>query len=89
MCVRTATYQESASAATLQTTAPAESQRGVKDKKLADGNVKEIEEEGWEYENQTHVDTRRVLYGRKVAIGKRPYMVSFSSCFYTAEAFSP
>lgn len=36
----------------------------------------EIADEGWEYENQTVVDTRRILYSKTVGIGKRPYMVS-------------
>ncbi|KAM3960698.1 uncharacterized protein ACR2FA_005291 [Aphomia sociella] len=35
----------------------------------------EIEDEGWEYENNTIVDTRRILYSKRVGIGKRPYMV--------------
>ncbi|XP_063834463.1 uncharacterized protein LOC135083681 [Ostrinia nubilalis] len=35
----------------------------------------EIADEGWEYENTTIVDTRRILYSKKVPIGKRPYMV--------------
>ncbi|XP_045455307.1 uncharacterized protein LOC123664986 [Melitaea cinxia] len=35
----------------------------------------EIADEGWEYENQSVVDTRRILYSKTVGIGKRPYMV--------------
>ncbi|KAJ0170838.1 hypothetical protein K1T71_013610 [Dendrolimus kikuchii] len=35
----------------------------------------EIEDEGWEYENTSIVDTRRILYSKKTGIGKRPYMV--------------
>ncbi|CAF4912374.1 unnamed protein product [Pieris macdunnoughi] len=35
----------------------------------------EIPDEGWEFENTTVVDTRRILYSKRVAIGKRPYMV--------------
>ncbi|CAG4967646.1 unnamed protein product [Parnassius apollo] len=32
-------------------------------------------DEGWEYENRTEVDTRRILYSKRVDAGKRPYMV--------------
>lgn len=35
----------------------------------------EISDEGWEYENTTLVDTRRILYSKTVEKGKRPYMV--------------
>lgn len=35
----------------------------------------EIPDEGWEYENSTYVDTRRILYSKRVVAGKRPYMV--------------
>ncbi|CAK1541070.1 unnamed protein product [Leptosia nina] len=35
----------------------------------------EIADEGWEYENTTIVDTRRILYSKRVGVGKRPYMV--------------
>nr|XP_026498813.1 uncharacterized protein LOC113402720 [Vanessa tameamea] len=35
----------------------------------------EIADEGWEYENQTVIDSRRILYSKRVGIGKRPYMV--------------
>ncbi|CAG9569287.1 unnamed protein product [Danaus chrysippus] len=35
----------------------------------------EIPDEGWEYENSTYVDTRRILYSKRVLAGKRPYMV--------------
>ncbi|XP_013184993.2 uncharacterized protein LOC106130642 [Amyelois transitella] len=35
----------------------------------------EIPDEGWEYENKTQVDYRRILYSKTVGKGKRPYMV--------------
>ncbi|XP_053619481.1 uncharacterized protein LOC128680393 isoform X2 [Plodia interpunctella] len=35
----------------------------------------EIADEGWEFENKTQVDYRRILYSRTVGKGKRPYMV--------------
>ncbi|CAH0721132.1 unnamed protein product, partial [Brenthis ino] len=35
----------------------------------------EIPDEGWEFENTSIVDTRRILYSKKVGPGKRPYMV--------------
>lgn len=41
---------------------------------VTDGND-EIPDEGWEYENTTLVDTRRILYSKTVEKGKRPYMV--------------
>lgn len=31
---------------------------------------------GWEYENRTKVDTRRILYSKMSKRGARPYMVS-------------
>ncbi|KAL0860944.1 hypothetical protein ABMA27_009476 [Loxostege sticticalis] len=34
-----------------------------------------IADEGWEFENTTIVDTRRILYSTRVGVGKRPYMV--------------
>ncbi|XP_052752774.1 uncharacterized protein LOC113514527 [Galleria mellonella] len=37
--------------------------------------IDETEDEGWEYENNSIVDTRRILYSKNVPIGKRPYMV--------------
>ncbi|XP_049880459.1 uncharacterized protein LOC126376952 [Pectinophora gossypiella] len=42
-----------------------------KDDEEGDG----IRDEGWEYENSTYVDTRRILYSKTVGVGKRPYMV--------------
>ncbi|XP_063389415.1 uncharacterized protein LOC134675162 [Cydia fagiglandana] len=33
------------------------------------------EDIGWEYENRTAVDTRRILYSKNTPKGKRPYMV--------------
>ncbi|KAL4708472.1 hypothetical protein ACJJTC_014080 [Scirpophaga incertulas] len=33
------------------------------------------EDAGWEYENTTMIDTRRILHSRNVGSGKRPYMV--------------
>ncbi|CAH0401621.1 unnamed protein product [Chilo suppressalis] len=33
------------------------------------------EDKGWEYENTTFVDTRRILYSKRVLPAKRPYMV--------------
>lgn len=41
----------------------------------------EIADEGWEYENTTIVDTRRILYSKRVSVGKRPYMVIFLTTF--------
>lgn len=41
--------------------------------------LQEIPDEGWEFENNTIVDTRRILHSKKVAIGKRPYMVRSKS----------
>lgn len=38
-------------------------------------NNEEISDDGWEYENTTIVDTRRILYSQTVQKGKRPYMV--------------
>lgn len=43
--------------------------------------LQEIPDEGWEFENNTIVDTRRIMYSKKVAIGKRPYMVRRKSYF--------
>ncbi|XP_013142089.1 PREDICTED: uncharacterized protein LOC106106106 [Papilio polytes] len=37
--------------------------------------IDDIPDEGWEYENTTAVDTRRILYSKRVPIGKRPYMI--------------
>ncbi|XP_013165404.1 PREDICTED: uncharacterized protein LOC106116195 [Papilio xuthus] len=37
--------------------------------------IDDIPDEGWEYENTTVVDTRRILYSKRVPIGKRPYMI--------------
>ncbi|XP_045506503.1 uncharacterized protein LOC123702762 isoform X1 [Colias croceus] len=37
--------------------------------------IEEIADDGWDYENTTIVDTRRILYSKRVGIGKRPYMV--------------
>ncbi|KAJ2940579.1 hypothetical protein O0L34_g6519 [Tuta absoluta] len=34
-----------------------------------------ITNDGWEFENATVVDTRRILYSKTVGKGKRPYMV--------------
>lgn len=42
---------------------------------VTENEVGEIADEGWEYENTTIVDTRRILYSKRVQPGKRPYMV--------------
>lgn len=39
-------------------------------------DVEEVADEGWNYENTTIVDTRRILFSKKTEKGKRPYMVS-------------
>ncbi|XP_021204150.3 uncharacterized protein LOC101743340 [Bombyx mori] len=39
------------------------------------GTSKANEDEGWEFENTTVVDTRRILYSKDVQVGNRPYMV--------------
>lgn len=41
-----------------------------------ENGLDKIDDEGWKYENTTFVDTRRILYSKKVGIGKRPYMVN-------------
>ncbi|XP_072932309.1 uncharacterized protein [Epargyreus clarus] len=41
----------------------------------SDVKLNEIEDEGWEFENTSIVDTRRILYSKTVGVGKRPYMV--------------
>ncbi|XP_022827516.1 uncharacterized protein LOC111357163 [Spodoptera litura] len=38
-------------------------------------DVDEIADEGWNYENTTTVDTRRILFSKRTEKGKRPYMV--------------
>lgn len=35
----------------------------------------ELPDEGWDFENKTHVDTRRILFSKRTEKGKRPYMV--------------
>ncbi|XP_047035828.1 uncharacterized protein LOC124641705 [Helicoverpa zea] len=37
--------------------------------------VEEIADEGWNYENTTTVDARRILFSKRTEKGKRPYMV--------------
>ncbi|XP_052744858.1 uncharacterized protein LOC112057053 [Bicyclus anynana] len=37
--------------------------------------IHDIPDEGWEFENNTVIDTRRILYSKRVSEGKRPYMV--------------
>ncbi|XP_037295811.1 uncharacterized protein LOC119189643 [Manduca sexta] len=41
----------------------------------ASHELDDIEDEGWEFENTSIVDTRRILYSKRVSVGKRPYMV--------------
>ncbi|XP_059050482.1 uncharacterized protein LOC131845434 [Achroia grisella] len=50
-------------------------QKHNSDTKNSLSEIAEIADEGWEYENTSIVDTRRILYSKMVAIGKRPYMV--------------
>ncbi|XP_050684811.1 uncharacterized protein LOC126979525 [Leptidea sinapis] len=58
-----------------QTTNGDHNETQVNKTNATDTNGDEIDDEGWEYENQTIVDTRRILYSKRVGIGKRPYMV--------------
>ncbi|XP_075986797.1 uncharacterized protein LOC142983690 [Anticarsia gemmatalis] len=39
------------------------------------GDDDEIPDEGWDFENTTAVDTRRILFSKRTEKGKRPYMV--------------
>ncbi|KAI5639406.1 trypsin domain-containing protein [Phthorimaea operculella] len=45
----------------------------AKNDSIIDGDG--IKNEGWEFENKTFVDTRRILYSKTVGKGTRPYMV--------------
>ncbi|XP_026322869.1 uncharacterized protein LOC113232385 isoform X2 [Hyposmocoma kahamanoa] len=49
-------------------------------------NYDEISDDGWEYENTSFVDTRRILYSSTVPKGKRPYMVYLSLTKESAKA---
>ncbi|CAB3227610.1 unnamed protein product [Arctia plantaginis] len=35
----------------------------------------DLPDEGWDFENKTHVDTRRILFSKRTEKAKRPYMV--------------
>ncbi|XP_068625590.1 uncharacterized protein [Battus philenor] len=48
--------------------------------------ISDIPDEGWEFENKTVVDTRRILYSKRVAVGKRPYMVYLQLTKQSAKA---
>lgn len=50
-------------------------------------DVEEVADEGWNYENTTIVDTRRILFSKKTEKGKRPYMVSQNYVRYKAVKF--
>ncbi|CAH2242592.1 jg14128 [Pararge aegeria aegeria] len=52
----------------------------------ADDEIQDFDEEKWEFENNTSVDTRRILYSKRVGIGKRPYMVYLQLTKQSAKA---
>ncbi|KAI8423135.1 hypothetical protein MSG28_014211 [Choristoneura fumiferana] len=53
-----------------------QSHRGKKDVNDKDDHIdKDDNDIGWEYENKTKVDTRRILYSKTSKRGARPYMV--------------
>nr|XP_034837133.1 uncharacterized protein LOC117993441 [Maniola hyperantus] len=48
--------------------------------------IHDIPDEGWAFENNTIVDTRRILYSKQVEVGKRPYMVYLQLTKQSAKA---
>ncbi|CAH2059416.1 unnamed protein product, partial [Iphiclides podalirius] len=60
-------------------------------KKLGNANsteneILDIPDEDWVFENKTAVDTRRILYSKRVPVGKRPYMVYLQLTKQSAKA---
>ncbi|KAH9636512.1 hypothetical protein HF086_017678 [Spodoptera exigua] len=57
------------------TVKPHHSKHHSKSANTSIADVEEIADEGWDYENTTTVDARRILFSKRTEKGKRPYMV--------------